>query len=361
MISPRLAGVAVGAALMFLTHPSGAAADDPVQEMIAALNAVRAERGLGPYALSPRLTATAQAHVDDLLAHGMLGHVGSDGSRLRQRLARAGYRAHWVGENWVVADTLEGAVAWWLGSRPHTANILHQHYTEVGIGHGPHPWGTLWVLNFGRPEGEISAAPAVEPLPAPAGTYVVRSGDTLLAIARRHDVALSVLVELNHIRQPDRIFVGQVLTLPGGSAPGDGPPAAAEAVEPPESGAPAAEPHPPPQPPSAELPSAHYTVVPGDTLAAVARRHGTTWEALAELNGLADPHRLRVGQRLRVPEAAPGAEVVSETPTRRHVVRAGDNLYRIGLRYGVSLQSLIQANGLIDANLLRVGQVLVIP
>ena len=44
-----------------------------------------------------------------------------------------------------------------------------------------------------------------------------------------------------------------------------------------------------------------------------------------------------------------------------HVVQRGENLYRIGLRYGVSLWSIAQANGITNVNLIRTGQVLLIP
>ena len=47
--------------------------------------------------------------------------------------------------------------------------------------------------------------------------------------------------------------------------------------------------------------------------------------------------------------------------TRTHVVQAGENLYRIALKYGVGVDELMRANGLVDPRQLRVGQVLVIP
>ena len=44
-----------------------------------------------------------------------------------------------------------------------------------------------------------------------------------------------------------------------------------------------------------------YAVMAGDTLSAIAKRNNTTWQELARLNGLSDPNRLSVGQRLRLP------------------------------------------------------------
>lgn len=56
-----------------------------------------------------------------------------------------------------------------------------------------------------------------------------------------------------------------------------------------------------------------YSVAAGDTLSAIAQRHGTTVPALTRLNGITDPNRIRIGQRLRLPQApaaAPSAPAV---------------------------------------------------
>lgn len=61
--------------------------------------------------------------------------------------------------------------------------------------------------------------------------------------------------------------------------------------------------------------------------------------------------------------AAPVAIAAPPSPASAlyHVVQRGENLYRIGLRYGVSLWSIAQANGITNVNLIRTGQVLLIP
>lgn len=66
------------------------------------------------------------------------------------------------------------------------------------------------------PAPGATAATSVAAATAP--TYTVKSGDTLYAIARRFDTTVAKLVELNHIADPNRIRVGQVLQLPSGSA-----------------------------------------------------------------------------------------------------------------------------------------------
>jgi len=66
---------------------------DPVLE---ALNRIRAEeRACGPaappLAWDARLTAAARAHTEDMAAHSFLGHGGTDGSTVRERVEREGY------------------------------------------------------------------------------------------------------------------------------------------------------------------------------------------------------------------------------------------------------------------------------
>jgi LysM repeat protein len=77
------------------------------------------------------------------------------------------------------------------------------------------------------------------------------------------------------------------------------------------SSVPTTAPSPSPSPvPSSAAPTvapsfATYTVRSGDTLASIAGRFGTTARAIAQLNGIDDPRRLRIGQVLRIPPSAP--------------------------------------------------------
>lgn len=70
--------------------------------------------------------------------------------------------------------------------------------------------------------------PAPPPAPPPPGggaVHVVRSGETLGQIARQYGTTVSAIAQLNGISNPNLIFVGQVLSIPGGSAPPPPPPA----------------------------------------------------------------------------------------------------------------------------------------
>jgi LysM repeat protein len=115
-------------------------------------------------------------------------------------------------------------------------------------------------------------------------TVVVQPGDTLASIAWQMGVSLQELVFVNNIYNPDLIFVGQTLTLPGcgGQAMPYGGPVQPVAPEYAASGG-------------------AYTVQPGDTLSQIAVWYGVTVQQLCEVNGLWDPNMLYVGQVLVIP------------------------------------------------------------
>ena len=157
-----------------------------------------------------------------------------------------------------------------------------RQYTSTGRLPG---WGGNLDLNlaymdksawqkYAAPSGSKPApAPAPKPKPAPKpspkpGTYTVRSGDTLSGIASRFGTSWQDLQRINGLANANLIFPGQVLTLPGG-----GKPAPAKRT---------------------------YVVKSGDTLSGIAARFGTSWQALAQKNNLANPNLIFPGQVLRI-------------------------------------------------------------
>jgi len=112
-----------------------------------------------------------------------------------------------------------------------------------------------------------------------------------------------------------------------------------------------------------------YTVQSGDTLGAIAERYDVSIEEIAAANNIINIHSLDVGQVLVIP--APGSEITPpeseqatpepESGERTHVVKAGENLFRIGLVYGFTADELAAYNNLVDPSRLDVGQVLRIP
>lgn len=94
-----------------------------------------------------------------------------------------------------------------------------------------------------------------------------------------------------------------------------------------------------------------YTVRSGDTLSSIASKFGTSYQALASLNGISNPNLIYAGQVLRVNGSASAGSVY-------YTVRAGDNLSSIASRYGTSYQSIASLNGLTNPNLIYAGQTL---
>jgi LysM repeat protein len=96
-----------------------------------------------------------------------------------------------------------------------------------------------------------------------------------------------------------------------------------------------------------------HVVQRGETLYSIARRYGVSVQTIANTNGITNPNRIYVGQRLVIPAGRPSGTV--------HVVQAGETLLQIALRYGVDAWAIARANGIANLNHIYVGQRLVIP
>lgn len=113
------------------------------------------------------------------------------------------------------------------------------------------------------------------PVPGCSGFYyTVVYGDTLYSIARRYGTTVSAILAVNYIPNPNYIYVGQRICIPG-VTPGPVTPA-----------------------PGCR---AYYTVVPGDTLSGIAARYGTTYWAIAMANNIANPNLIYPGTTLCIP------------------------------------------------------------
>ena len=100
--------------------------------------------------------------------------------------------------------------------------------------------------------------------------------------------------------------------------------------------------------------SIEYTVKEGDTVLGIAEAYGTTPDKIFQANSGLNGGVLVVGQTLIVP-------IESTSGSGQYIVQENDTLASIALNYSVSVDDLVQANGLPDSNLIFVGQVLIIP
>lgn len=141
------------------------------------------------------------------------------------------------------------------------------------------------------PPAAPPAAPAAPAATAPAGRgYVVRAGDTISAIAKAHGVSVQAVFTANGLGWSSLIFPGQTLVV-AGVAP------AAPPAQPPAPAVPAA--------PAAA--SGSYLVLSGDTISAIAQRHGVSTRAVLDANGLSRSSIIYPGQTIAIPAAAAAA------------------------------------------------------
>ena len=150
-------------------------------------------------------------------------------------------------------------------------------------------------------------------LPESGNYYVVQSGDSLWKIANKYGITVDELKSLNGLTS-NNLSVGQILEVPGGSSSGT------------------------------------YTVKAGDSLWKIANQYGLTVAELKNLNGLTSDN-LSIGQILKISNSS------SSNNSNTYTVKAGDSLWKIANQYGLTVAELKNLNGLTSDNL-SIGQVL---
>jgi LysM repeat protein len=113
---------------------------------------------------------------------------------------------------------------------------------------------------------------------------------------------------------------------------------------------------------SPAIPATH-TVAAGENLYQIGLKYGVSWVTLASMNGLSNPNALQIGQTIKLPQSETADPEPTPSPLTEstYTVKAGDNLYRIGLAYGISWVQIAEANGIVNPNQIKQGQELKIP
>jgi hypothetical protein len=152
---PRLLILAALCGLLLSAEQAHAQEADPAGLFYDQVSQARLDAGLPPYGRSDLLAAAAQRHADDLAAHDLSSHTGSDGSSPARRIDEAGYAA-WAGgevtgENfWTGFGTVQEAFDWFMDDTPHRENILSTRYREMGVAIAAGADGkSYYVLDFG--------------------------------------------------------------------------------------------------------------------------------------------------------------------------------------------------------------------
>ena len=172
------------------------------------------------------------------------------------------------------------------------------------------PAQELKVEEAPAPEVKTAEVPVAIPAPEPEFTfYTVKPGDMLSKISRRYNIRQKAILDLNPGLQPNKLYAGRKIKLPGNVAVDAAP---ASAV--PSASAPAAA--------SVKAPAAakaakytgatkEYVVKNGDSLGKIAHGNGTNIRTLKEINGL-KTDRVYIGQKLKVPAEKAAAHAKKE-------------------------------------------------
>lgn len=177
--------------------------------------------------------------------------------------------------------------------------------------------------------------------------YTVLAGDSVSSVARKFQTTTGVIRELNDL--PTGILhVGTELRVPSAAAPL--PPKVARAAALVDGRDRRGRPN-------------IHVVRRGDSLWAIARRHGMSVNTLAVMNGMQPGDTLRAGQRLKLTKkagASSGKSGGSKTRGMTYTVRRGDTLSRIARVFQVTVAQLVSWNGISAQSTLRPGQKLTV-
>lgn len=164
------------------------------------------------------------------------------------------------------------------------------------------------------------------------GFITIRTGDTLYSLARRYNITVQAIINVNPGINPNNLPVGELICIPN-PTPG--------------------------QPfPEACPNGTFYTIKPGDTFFSIARRFNVSVDALLNANPGVNPDRLQIGQQICVP-TLPTPTITCPGPT--YTIRPGDTLFSLARSLGTTVPAILAANPGINPNALAVGQILCLP
>lgn len=218
--------------------------------------------------------------------------------------------------------------SWWTLSRRYDVPLQALKRFNQSNTNTLHPG--QWVLIPGQDTGTGQRSGFV-----PGSTYVVKSGDTLWAIAQSMDIPVQALQNANPGLSAQHLSVGQKIQLPGQTA-------------------------------TRRFASrrANYSVKSGDTLWGIAQRFNLSLSSLVQANGLNKNAPLKVGTQLYIPDMGHAQQTETRKTARQariqYHVQKGDNIWSIARKFGVRPAKVMEWNKVSSRDLIHPGDTLTI-
>lgn len=264
-------------------------------------------------------TADVNTFLTQVKSHGFnniaIYSSGSWFSSGRINMSGAITRNFWVAAYGTDRPGVNGATQWqftdnWYG--------VDASYDFTGLftgnakgGNKPSPAVATTVKKPSKPSGGSSDK-----------VYTVKSGDTLSGIASKYGTTWQVLAAKNGIKNANKISVGQKLKIPSGKGSGSS---------------------------SSKPAYKTYKVKSGDSWWSIANAYNLNMYTLASLNGTTIKRVLHPGDVLKISGS-------SNKVAKTYTVKSGDTLAGIASKYGTTWQALAAKNGIQNANKIYVGQ-----
>ena len=170
---------------------------------------------------------------------------------------------------------------------------------------------------------------AEDPMNTNIINYIVKVGDTLSQIALRYGTTVTEIARLNNIKNVNLIYPGQVLEVITNSNNSQ----------------------------ENQANRIIYTIRYGDTLSGIAKRYGASIQNLVNWNNIKNPNLIYAGNTLVVYTNSYNNSS-NNISSNTYVVKRGDNLWNIAIRYNTTVRRLVSLNGIRNPNLIYPGQIL---
>lgn len=156
--------------------------------------------------------------------------------------------------------------------------------------------------------------------------YKVQKGDTLWKIAKKYNTTVNHLAQINNIKNPNLIYVGEIMTISCNHNNNENTNTNQDII--------------------------NYKIKLGDTLSQIAMRYNTTVSSIVSLNNIKNPNIIYAGNVIKIKKNNSN----SANNASYYTVRSGNTLWGIAQSYNTSVANLVRMNRIRNPNLIYPGQ-----